>query len=91
MRTSNSTRPTRESVTDDPDHVRHARAALLGPRRGGHGRLSGGGDVGDRVVENRDDELVLIGEALVEIACGQTRLPADGAHGQLCLGIVGAE
>ena len=34
-------------------------------------------------VEHRGDELVLVGEALVEVPNGQTGLPADGAHRQL--------
>ena len=48
-----------------------------GVRRGQgcHGRAA-------YVVVHGADELVAIGEALVEVALGQARLPADGADGQ---------
>ena len=62
--------------------VGHARAGLLVRRCRGDCGLRGGGDVGDHGVEDRCDEVVLVGEALVEVPNAQARLAADGAHRQ---------
>ena len=70
--TLNSSRPTRVSAA-------MVRTTLAMPARlcssGGcrrDGGLRGGGDVGDHPVEHRADEVVLVGEALVEVPQRQT-------------------
>ena len=42
-------------------------------------------------VEDGDDELVFVGEALVEIACGQAGPAADRPHGEVGFGAVTAQ
>ncbi len=46
------------------------------------GGLGGGGDIGDHPVEHLRNEVVLVGEALVEVPQRHSGLSADAAHRQ---------
>ena len=79
----NSSRPTRgSSAMVRTILAMAARSCCFRAGRGNRG-LRAGGDVGDHPVVHRGDEVVLVGEALVEVACRHPGLPADSAHGQL--------
>ena len=68
---------------DRPHDVGHAGAGLLLRRCSRHRGLRRGGQFGNHPVEDRGDELVLVGEALVEVAGGHPGPTADAANGQL--------
>ena len=75
---------------DSPDDVGDTGPVLFGAGRRGHRRLGGGGQFGGHGVEDRFDEDVLVGEALVKISCGKSGFGADRAHRQI-VGVALAE
>src|ERR1700755_2958886 len=90
MRAEEQTADTR--VIDDRLHdIRHRSPRLLVRPGGGHSGLGGSGDICDHPVKNRADELVLVGEALVEIPSGQARPSANRTDSEDTVRMIGAE
>src|ERR1700742_2244662 len=76
---------------DDADQVGDACAGLFGRWRRCDGSLCGACDVGDGGIENGGHELVLVGEALVEVPSGQARPSANRADSEDTVWIIGTE
>src|SRR5215204_3837708 len=67
---------------DCPHDVGYAGPAVFLEGRRGDCGLCRGGDIGDHPVENLPDEVVFVGETLVEVPHSHPGLAADAAHRQ---------